>query len=67
MRPRKEEDSDVEEVENLSEDGDSSAPSEGDLSGGPSASEDDEASDDDENVSSASKICYILANSSAGI
>lgn len=47
MRPRKEEDSEVEEVENFSEDGDSSAPSEGGQSG---KSEDEEASDDGENV-----------------
>lgn len=52
VRPRKEEDSDVEEVENLTEDGDSSALSEGGQSGESSASEAEEASDDGENVRS---------------
>lgn len=51
VRPRKEEDSDVEEVENLTEDGDSSALSEGGQSGESSASEAEEASDDGENAS----------------
>ncbi|KAB5575928.1 hypothetical protein GE09DRAFT_1093973 [Coniochaeta sp. 2T2.1] len=46
VRPRKEEDSDVEEVENLSQDGDSDAPSEDGL--GESASEDESADDDSE-------------------
>jgi ribosomal RNA-processing protein 36 len=50
VRPRREEDSEVEELENLSEDGDSSAPSE-EGAGESDAGEEVEASDGSENVS----------------
>ena len=56
VRPRREEDSEVEEGENFSEDGDSEAPSEEDQSDESAASEDEDANDNNEDVRPSAHI-----------
>lgn len=64
VRPRKEEDSDVDE--NLSGDSDSSTPSE-DRAGKSGASEDEAADDDSENVRQAAHAYHTVTDQLAGV